>query len=390
MSKLKAIHYSTGERLEIDCRDGKFTKLTTIQRSNNETLPYIAPGLIDLQINGYKGVDFNTLPLKESDILKITRELWKEGVTSYFPTIITNSPEKIEEAMETIKQVCTRFPYMDDSIAGVHLEGPFISPEDGPRGAHDAKFVSPPDWSLVSKWQKASGGRLKLLTISPEWDDSEVFIKTCTENGIIVSIGHTSATPAQIRAAISAGAKLSTHLGNGAHLMLPRHPNYIWEQLANDGLAATFIADGFHLPDAVLKTIIRMKGKRAIVVSDSVSLGGMEPGEYNMHIGGKVVLTKKGKLHMASNPDLLAGSAQSQIWGINHLLKQGLCELADVIDMATVNPAEWLRLSGYKLEVDSYADFILFNYTKSSGIELLETYKRGKCVSIKNQSGVEK
>ncbi|WP_408008524.1 N-acetylglucosamine-6-phosphate deacetylase [Pseudalkalibacillus sp. A8] len=390
MCKLEAIHYRTDEPNEIDWRDGKFTKLTRTQISNNEALPYIAPGLIDLQINGYKGIDFNTLPIKESDILKITRELWKEGVTSYFPTIITNSPEKIEEAMETIKQVCARFPYVDDSIAGIHLEGPFISPEDGPRGAHDAKYVRPPDWSLVSGWQKASGGRLKLLTISPEWDDSEPFIRKCTENGIIVSIGHTSAKPAQIRSAIAAGAKLSTHLGNGAHLMLPRHPNYIWEQLANDELAATFIADGFHLPDSVLKTIIRMKGKRAIVVSDSVSLGGMEPGEYNMHIGGKVVLTTEGKLHMASNSELLAGSAQTQIWGINHLLKQGLCELADAIDMATVNPAEKLGLSGQKLEVGANADFILFFYSKNSGIELVATYKKGKCVSKKKHLGVEK
>ncbi|WP_257348942.1 N-acetylglucosamine-6-phosphate deacetylase [Pseudalkalibacillus decolorationis] len=390
MRTIEAIHYKTGELIEIDFQDGIFTKVDNKGASQDISLPYIAPGLIDLQINGYKGIDFNTLPIQESEILRLTRELWSVGVTSFFPTIITNSREKIEEAMVSIKNVCDKYPEIENSITGIHLEGPFISPEDGPRGAHDVQYVRSPDWSLFSRWQEAAGGKIKIVTLSPEWKGSEYFIRKCTNEGILISIGHTSAEPEQIIAAIEAGAKLSTHLGNGAHEMLRRHPNYLWEQLASEQLAATFICDGFHLPNSVIKTIIRMKGNRSIIVSDSVSLAGMEAGEYTNHIGGNVVLTKEGKLHIAENPNLLAGSAQSQLWGINYLLKNNLCKLAEAVDMATVNPAVHLNLTQLKsLEVNKQADFILFNYSSEFGIELISTYKTGNQVSNKH-IGVKK
>ena len=142
------------------------------------------------------------------------------------------------------------------------------------------------------------------------------FIEKCAGAGVTVSIGHTGASPEQIREAVKAGATMSTHLGNGAHVQLRRHPNYLWEQLAHDELSACIIADGFHLPDAVMKVFLRVKGPRAMLVSDAVYLSGLAPGTYETHIGGKVVLTPEGRLHLAGNPDLLAGATETLAGGV--------------------------------------------------------------------------
>jgi N-acetylglucosamine-6-phosphate deacetylase len=291
--------------------------------------------------------------------------------------VITNAPEAIEEAVAAIAAVCESDPLVGRTIAGIHVEGPFISPEDGARGAHALQYVREPDWEMFLRWQKASGGRIKILTLSPEWPNSADFIAKCSASGVTVSIGHTAATPEQIQAAVRAGARMSTHLGNGAHLMLPRHPNYIWEQLAQDDLWSCVIADGFHLPDSVLKVVIKAKGERAMVVSDAVYLSGMAPGEYETHIGGKVVLTPEGRLHTAGNPKILAGSAQMLPWNIKHLLQRGLADLPLAWEMASVRPARFMGLEAAAgLAAGAPADVVLFD-RQDGGIRILRTYKEG-------------
>jgi N-acetylglucosamine-6-phosphate deacetylase len=233
---------------------------------DDSNLPTVAPGLVDLQINGYAGHDFNQLPIRPGTVERAIRAMWPEGITSCFPTVITHSDQAILEAMRTIARACEDDAAAGRAIAGIHLEGPFISPDNGPRGAHDRQHVRPPDWEAFRRWQEASGGRIRILTMSPHWAGSIDFIARCAQSGVTVSIGHTSATPEQIQQAVRAGARLSTHLGNGTHLMLPRHPNYLWEQLAQDELWTTIIADGFHLPDQVLKVVLRVKGEKALLV----------------------------------------------------------------------------------------------------------------------------
>ena len=160
-----------------------------------------------------------------------------------------------------------------------HVEGPYISPEDGPRGAHPARWVRPPDLEEFHRFQEAARGNIRLVTLSPEWPDATRFIEALTREGVVASIGHTRATSDEIAAAVSAGATLSTHIGNGAHATLPRHPNYIWDQLAEDRLAASFIVDGIHLAPAFLKVALRAKGlERAILVTDAVMPAGCAPG----------------------------------------------------------------------------------------------------------------
>lgn len=384
---IKAIHYATGEPVLVRMGQGIITEIESFQIEDNEmsNLPFIAPGLIDLQINGFGGYDFNQLPIEEKTIKEVIRKLWQEGVTTCYPTVITNSTEAIEEALKTIARVCEQDPEVARGIAGIHLEGPFISPEDGVRGAHSLDYVRAPDWELFRRWQEAADGRIRIVTLSPEWPESTRFIEKCTESGVTVSIGHTAATPEQIREAVEAGARMSTHLGNGAHLTLPRHPNYIWEQLAQDQLWSCVIADGFHLPDQVLKVVLKVKGTQAMLVSDAVSLCGLAAGSYTTHIGGQVVLTPEGRLHLEGNERLLAGSAQMLLRGIEHLTNRGIAELKEAWDMSSIRPAALMQLpAAAGLAPGAPADLVLFRKAQNR-IRLEQTYKCGKLVFMNRE-----
>ncbi|UUZ86189.1 hypothetical protein LJK88_23900 [Paenibacillus sp. P26] len=235
---------------------------------------------------------------------------------------------------------------------------------------------------MFERWQEAAEGRIKIITLSPEWPEAEAFICRCTDSGVIVSIGHTAAAPDQIKRAIAAGASMSTHFGNGAHLLLPRHPNYLWEQLVADELGACLIADGFHLPDALLKVVMRVKGERAMLVSDAVALAGMPPGSYNTPVGGRVVLTPEGRLHLKDQPHLLAGSVQMLLQGMQHLVRGGLATLGEAWEMASIRPA---RKVGHPasdgLKAGAPADLILLQQTGES-FQVAGTYKNGERVYL--------
>lgn len=372
-------HYRTGLPIEVGIREGRITAITELEVSPPvDCLPWLAPGLVDLQVNGGWGLDLNTAPLCPDTVVQLTRKLQSQGVTSYCPTLITNSSVRLAEAASVIAKAVRLNPDAAEGIVGIHLEGPFLSPEDGPRGAHPRQHIVPPDWEALTRWQEAAEGLIRIITLSPEWPGSASFIVQCCESGILVSIGHTAATSEQIREAVSAGAVMSTHLGNGAHLMLPRHPNYLWEQLAADELYGCMIADGHHLPLSVLAVILRMKRNRAILVSDAVSLSGMPPGSYHLHIGGDVVLTAEGRLHLAGQPELLAGSAMMLPDQVGYLVEAGLCGLPDAWDCASVHPA---RLLGLKqaagLEVGAPADIVSFNIDGGK-LSVLQCWKNGR------------
>ncbi|GIP28391.1 N-acetylglucosamine-6-phosphate deacetylase [Paenibacillus sp. J23TS9] len=389
VSYLTGRHYRTGEPIMLGLAGGIITDCRVIPADgldgeSEESLPWIAPGLVDLQINGYGGIDMNAPDLSEEDVITFIERMWAEGVTSFYPTIITGADESIHQGLEVIHRACSRLEREGGgagglhSIAGIHLEGPFISPEDGPRGAHNRTFVRAPEPHCLENWQQAGGGRIRIVTLSPEWPGSEGFIHRCMESGIVVAIGHTAATGDQIEQAAAAGARLSTHLGNGAHPVLPRHPNYIWDQLAEDRLWASVIADGFHLPDAFLKIAHRVKGDRLILVSDAVSLGGMPPGIYDTPVGGNVTLTPQGRLHLTEQPALLAGSALPLTAGIGHMLSAGICSLGEAWDMASIAPSRLMNLETEAgLVPGAPADIAVFTL-QTGKIRIQETYKRGK------------
>lgn len=356
MKIIKGINCITNESIEIKIDN---SIIVSIEKINEKDLPFIGSGLCDLQINGYAGIDYNTLPLKAEDIETTAKEMIKDGVTTFLPTIITNSDKNIKQALKTIKESVEKSKLLKKAIGGIHLEGPFISPKDGARGAHDKQHIKAPDRELFQEYQEAAGGLIKIITISPEWENTDEFIENCVKNNVIVSIGHSNATPQQIKEAINAGATMSTHLGNGAIMMLPRHPNFIWEQLAQDKLNAGLIADGFHLPDSFLKVALRAKKDNAFLVSDTTKFTGMKAGKYKTHIGGEVLLTKEGRLCVADSPEFLAGAALPLLSCIEHLVFNNICELGKAWEMASTKPC---ILIGKKNEiaVNEKAELVVF------------------------------
>jgi N-acetylglucosamine-6-phosphate deacetylase len=296
---------------------------------------YTAPALIDLQVNGVDAVDFNDPVLMEADVLKATRYLLSQGVTSFFPTLITGADDHIISLLQTLRRACDTYPLVRACVAGIHLEGPFISAEDGARGAHDVRYVKAPDWSLLERFQEVAQGTIRLVTLAPEWEGAPELIKKCREHDVLVSMGHSLANTAQISQAAEAGLLLSTHLGNGIPLMLKRHPNMLWDQLADDRLYAMIITDGLHTPDAFIRVVMRVKAEKTILVSDATRFAGMAPGEYDTVIGGKIILDTDKRISLKGSGGLLAGAAKSLLEDVNTLVSHGLASLEEAWTMAS-------------------------------------------------------
>ena len=335
------INCITGKTEEVSFKGGKVMGTTEVGIKEND-LAFIGPGLTDLQINGINGIDFNTTTLTQEDVVNATHYLLSQGVTTFLPTVITNSDENILTIVHTIYEACRSNSLVDECIWGIHLEGPFISPAEGAKGAHDEKYIKAPDWDLFNKFQEAAGGKIKLVTIAPEWEGSCSFIEKCRERGILVSMGHSLANTQQIGMAVKAGMTLSTHLGNGIPLLLKRHPNMIWDQLAADELYACIITDGIHLPDSFIKVVMKNKAKSTLVVSDATCYAGMPPGEYQSHIGGSVILDEEKRVSLKGSPGILAGAAKSLLENVETLVNHNLATLGDAWGMASVNVAQML------------------------------------------------
>jgi N-acetylglucosamine-6-phosphate deacetylase len=303
---------------------------------------FISQGWVDLQVNGFAGYDINAPDLTVDQVRAVTVRLWQEGVAAWCPAVITAASDQIEHSLRTIDQACRTDPVVEASIAGIHLEGPYLSAVDGARGVHPAAHIHPPDWGEFSRWQAAAGRRIRILTLAPELPGAADFIKTVVQSGVIVALGHTRASSADIRRAVEAGARLSTHLGNGIESVLPRHPNPIWDQLAEDQLSASLIFDGFHLPASVMKVMLRAKGiERCILISDSSTLARLEPGIYDTPVGGKVQLHPNGRLSMYGT-GYLAGSASSLKDGLENAVRLAGCTLREAVSMVSTNPANLL------------------------------------------------
>ena len=265
-----------GRPARITIRDGVVTEIA--RDSNGSDATWIGPGWLDLQVNGFGGHDPNGADVDAEVVAAMVRAMWPSGIAASCITICTESEARILRSLRAVADACDGDPLVAASVLGIHVEGPHIAREDGPRGAHPLAHVRPPDVEEYRRWQDAAGGRIRIITVSPEYEEAIDYIRAVVADGVVASIGHTAATGDQIRAAVDAGARWSTHLGNGAHALIPRHPNYIWDQLAEDRLSAGFIFDGHHLPPSVMKPLIRSKGvERSILVSDAVTFAGLPP-----------------------------------------------------------------------------------------------------------------
>ncbi|TVY08899.1 N-acetylglucosamine-6-phosphate deacetylase [Paenibacillus cremeus] len=381
-------HWLTGQTINVSAEGGK---VVNVERIYQQTDRWIAPGLIDVQLNGIGGYDLNDTELTIDTVKQIVGVLHRGGVTRFCPTVVTGPKERMLHCIRTIAAACEADPKVAHAVIGIHVEGPFIASEDGPRGAHNLKWVRDPDWQEFLEWHEAAGGRLRKVTLAPEKPGAIAFIEQLHQLGIVASIGHTAASEEHIQAAVRAGATMSTHLGNGAHPYIKRHPNYIWAQLAEDRLWAGLIPDGFHLPMSTLKVMIRTKSSKAILTSDAVNLAGMPPGRYTTHINDDVILEESGFLHLASTPDILAGSATPLHIGIQRVAVSGIASLGEAITMATKHPAELFGLDQQgigTIQTGSPADLIVYEQHPDRSWTILETVSNGETVyEYSNQKG---
>jgi N-acetylglucosamine-6-phosphate deacetylase len=328
---------------------------------------WLAPGFVDVQVNGFAGVDYCSPDTPIEEIGRSVRVILSTGVTRFFPTIITGTFEGMAGAVANLTRAKKELKPEGRAMEGIHMEGPHISPDDGPRGAHPRHCVRAPDTKELARWVDLSEGGIKLLTIAPEWPGATAYIEAALRHGIVVAIGHTNATAVQISDAVQAGATMSTHLGNGAHAVLPRHPNYIWEQLAEDRLAASFIVDGIHLPTSFLKTALRAKGlERSVLVTDAVMPACSAPGRYRL---GEVDV----ELHPDNRVTLLggeklAGSSLRMDRGVENLMKLAGLSLSEAVTLATRNPARVCRIPGRQrgLTVGERADVVEFTFDEGA------------------------
>jgi N-acetylglucosamine-6-phosphate deacetylase len=359
---LRARHYRTGERIEIECSEDRIRAISPAANAQVDAeADWVAPGWFDLQINGCDGHSFNSERLTVDQVRHVVRVCRQHGITALFPTLVTNAFSALAHGLTTVRRACETDGQVARAVPGIHLEGPYISGEDGPRGAHPREHVRPPDWDEFRRLQDAAGGRIRLVTLAPEHEGAVRFIDRLVQAGVVVSLGHTAADGPRIRDAIAAGARLSTHLGNGAHGMLPRHPNYIWEQLAADELWASIICDGHHLPAAVVRCILRVKTPaRTILTCDASSLAGLPPGEYHEWNSCFEVLPQ-GKI-VLKGTGYLGGSWAFTDHCIGKAVSLGGVSLADAVDMAVVRPRELVGLPVPRLEVGQSADLVLFDW----------------------------
>jgi N-acetylglucosamine-6-phosphate deacetylase len=381
--KCKGIETATNDFIEIQ-GDSVISHVDPVLEAADNAA-WISPGFIDLQVNGFAGVDYNSPSSPVEEIARSIRALFSTGVTRFFPTVITGSPEDMLDALKNLAQARETLAE-GAAMEAFHVEGPYISQYDGPRGAHPARWIRPPDLEEFRRWQDAAQGNVRLVTLSPEWPDATAYIEQLAREGIVTSIGHTRATREQIADAVRAGATLSTHLGNGADAVLPRHPNYIWEQLAEDKLAASFIVDGHHLPDSFLRVALRAKGiERSLLVTDAVMPALCAPGNYRL--GEVDVELKDDQRVVLKGGTRLAGSSLRMDAAISNVMRFAGVSLTEAIAMATVNPARVGRIGGRVrgLRTGDRSDVVRFRMEEGR-LRVIETYMGGQQVFSERRS----
>jgi N-acetylglucosamine-6-phosphate deacetylase len=359
---VRARHYATGMRIDLRYDRGAITQIAASSHEPADgEAGWVAPALFDLQINGCQGIAFSSPTITVEQVRAVVDECRRHGIAGLLPTLVTNSNEVLLRGFKTLRRACESDSVVAAAVPGFHLEGPYISPDDGPRGAHVREHVRDPDPEEFRRLQDAAGGRIRLVTLAPERPGALRFIEGLTRGGVVVAIGHTAATPAQIRDSVAAGARLSTHLGNGSHAVLPRHDNYVWEQLAADALWASFIPDGHHLPASIVKTIVRVKTPgRTIITCDASSLAGLPPGRYR-EWGAEFEVQPGGKVVVPGTP-FLAGSGVLTDVCVGNAIRMAAVSLRDAIDMAGARPRALLGLPSNELAVGATGPLMLFDW----------------------------
>jgi len=375
------LHYISGKPVRIEMVDGKIGRIKALSSSSGVPEVYLAPGLIDIQVNGYMGVDFSDQELSPEMMEKAARALWKEGVTTFLPTVITRDHERLARSFSLLSGSMEQ-ENIGLSIPGFHLEGPYLNPAPGFRGAHPEQYIRLADWEEFTELQENARQGIMIITVAPEMEGAIPFIEKCKERGVVVSLAHHNAGPDIIDQAVQAGASFSTHLGNGCANEINRHHNPLWPQLSNDGLSISLICDGAHLTREEVRTFYKVKGNTGtILVSDALHFAGLPPGEY-IEDGVTYLLTEEVVKFPSEN--VLAGAVLPVSKGIGKIMEFTGCSLEDGIRMASTNPARLLGLDHLgEIKEGLRADLIRFTMENGSPV-IQETILAGKVVYSKD------
>ncbi|TCC30232.1 N-acetylglucosamine-6-phosphate deacetylase [Kribbella speibonae] len=346
----------------------------------------LLPGLVDIQLNGYGGLDVNDPSRPASELPDLVRALWGQGVTTVYPTIISADDATTTTLVKRAAAARATDPAAAYGVPGLHLEGPYISSAEGARGAHDPAVIRDPDPDEFDRWQAAADGTIAIMTLAPERQGAIDFTRHLAAHGVLPSVGHSLATAADVHGFAAAGGRLSTHLGNGLPAQIDRHHNPIWPQLAEDTLTAGLIADGHHLPADTFAALVRAKGPaRCVLTSDAAALAGCAPGDYRTAVGGAVTVASDGSLRLQGTP-YLAGSGASLLDCLRWATGPGGLPLETAVAMATTTPADLLGLHDRgRLEVGARADLVQVTSSPDGTLgDLVTVVVNGRLIALSN------
>ncbi len=347
-----ARHFATGQPVRLKCRGGFITE-TSLASSAPEDL-WVAPGLVDLQVNGYGGVDFQQDDLTAGDLLKAVRQLRSAGCTRFLLTLITDEWRKLTARLRHLRTVRSQSEELEAAIAGWHIEGPFLSGEAGFHGAHDPALMLDPTPEHIRELRQITSQAPLLLTLAPERKGALEAIALATSLHMKVSLGHTNASAEQLKRAVAAGASGFTHLGNGCPRELDRHDNILWRVFETPGLMAGLIPDGIHVSGALFRLVHRMLGENIYYTTDAMAAADAGPGWYSIgklevEVGADEVVRQPGKTNFA-------GSALRPVDGVFRAAEMLDCPWQEAWKRSSMVPARMMGLAG-GLEVGQAADF---------------------------------
>ncbi len=378
-----ARHYRTRAPMTLTVEAGRFLSLAPA--AEREGLPWIAPGLIDLQVNGFGGVDFNRPGLTPEAWQQACTRLRAQGCTGFLATLITHSDAETTALLQTLR---ARREAAPENCLGYHLEGPFLNPDPGTRGAHDPARMIPADGALFQRWNQAADGAIRLMTLAPEIAPRAALalIGQLRAAGVHVSIGHSAAMGETLRRAAEAGAETWTHLGNAVPRQIDKFENVLLHALAEERLAAFLIPDGLHLPPHAFLALSRALGPRLLLTTDAMSGADAPPDRpaAAFTLGAQQVeLTPDGRAVLPGS-GRLAGSTLTPFAGVFRAADLGAMPWAAAWEAFSIRPARLLGLD-HGVAPGRPADYCLFTHDPANAHaaippRLLGTFEQGRAV----------
>jgi N-acetylglucosamine-6-phosphate deacetylase len=369
--RLRGVVNAVGSPADVLIRDGRIVAIEPAGEGRADAGGvdrFLLSPLLDLQHNGCLGRAFNNPAVTVDELRRRRAFLLEHGTAYLLPTLITAPLERMTAALANLAAARRADPDLAAAFCGFHIEGPWLSAADGYRGAHNREWMRDPTWDDFAGMQEAAEGLIRIVTLAPERAGALGFIERLAEAGVTVSLAHCNPDDATVRAAVAAGARMVTHLGNGMASTIHRHNNPLWSYLAQERLSCGLIADGFHVPDPLLRTALRAKGRQAFLVSDASDLSGLPPGEYPYEYQ-QLVIEPSGRLGVKGT-EYLAGAWFQLDHGVARAVSALGLSRCDAWRAASAEPARIMGLAcGEPLRLGGPADVVVARWADELRIE---------------------